>query len=113
MRVAKYEWIEDVDLAWTLAVIQGHTVDEVVRTYRGEPVGTATFEGSAVPEESIGDYFHVQVFRQGQHVLAIENNGWCGSSPTIARRASADGGRFSACTGHPRILRFTKRSMES
>ncbi len=35
MRVDKYMWINDADLAWTLAVVEGRTADEVVRAYRG------------------------------------------------------------------------------
>lgn len=83
----------EADLAWTLAVVEGRSVDDVVRAYRGESVGAATFVDSAVPEEDFGEYFHVQVFARGAHVLAVENNGWCGSSPTIACAASI-GGRF-------------------
>lgn len=37
---------------------------------------------------------HVQVLDLGRYVVALENNGWSGSHPEIARRCSADGGRF-------------------
>ena len=39
-------------------------------------------------------FFYVQVFEHQEHVVALENNGWSGTVPEIARRASLDGATF-------------------
>ncbi len=57
-------------------------------------------------EDDFGNYFHVQVFTQSSYVLAVENNGWCGSSPTIARRASVSDGRFLSVYWAPENFRI-------
>ena len=97
--IGKYAWVKQVE-AWTVAVVEGHATDEVIRIYGGDPdesVGDyhfaqmADLQGSGTPEPL---RFHLQVLTQGRHVVAIENNGWSGSMPEIARRCSADGGRF-------------------
>lgn len=94
----KYGWVDTAyDLALTVAVIEGSTTAELVSIYGGkpgEPVGLLSFGESEVPEQDFGHYFTLQVNDLGSHLVAIENNGWSGSVPEIARRASRDGGRF-------------------
>ena len=83
-----------------MAVIQDRTAAEVVRIYGGnsdEPVGacffgeTADLQGSGYPDDL---KFHLQVLEYDGHVIALENNGWSGSIPEIARRCSAPEGHF-------------------
>lgn len=94
----KYAWAdEDENLAWTVAVIDGFDADEVIRIYGGDPaqpLGQWTFDDAWVPEDDFGEYFYVQVITHDGYVVAIEPNGWTGKVAEIARRASADGGRF-------------------
>lgn len=115
--ISRYAWADDYSAdgieSWTVAAIEGRTADDVVRVYGGDPV------------ESVGDYtfartldlqgdgaleplrFHVQTVNLDHHVLAIENNGYTGNLPEIARRCSANGGRFFAVywsvNSNPRI----------
>ncbi|MCP2257261.1 hypothetical protein LX15_000946 [Streptoalloteichus tenebrarius] len=95
----KYTWARDIE-AWTAAVIEGRTADEVIRAYGGEagnPVGYYTFPEAGDLQGPGGLEplrFHVQVLDTAGHVVAMENNGWTGSIPEIARRCSANGGRF-------------------
>lgn len=95
--IERYSWIERLDVVMTVAVIQGRTEQEVVSVYGGDPSRSAmmTFsEAEDAGSEEFGEYFHCQVFSHGHDVVALENNGWSGSIPEIARRASEDGGRF-------------------
>lgn len=95
----KYAWVRDIE-AWTVAVIANRTAAEVVRIYGGdpaEPVGeyffgeAADLQGGGYPDEL---RFHLQVFEHEGQVVALENNGWSGSIPEIARRCSAPEGHF-------------------
>ncbi|SDD70631.1 DUF6461 domain-containing protein [Actinokineospora iranica] len=96
--MSKYGWVDTAyDLALTVAVIEGSTTDELVSVYGGkpgEPVGLLSFAESEVPEQDFGHYFTLRVRERGSHLIAVENNGWSGSVPEIARRASHNGGRF-------------------
>ncbi|MGQ0840853.1 DUF6461 domain-containing protein [Actinokineospora sp.] len=93
----RHQWADkEYDLAWTVAVVSDRNPDDVVKAYGGDPsspMDQATFEESWVPEDNFGEYFHVQILTHGGYVIAIEQNGWTGSIPEVARRASA-GGRF-------------------
>ena len=62
-----------------------------MRIYGGDP----TRRTSLTMTEGADDVgaFYLQVFPHGSSVVALENNGWSGTVPEIARRASA-GGRF-------------------
>lgn len=97
--IDKYAWVKDIE-AWTVAVVEGATVDDVIRIYGGNPgvsVGNyyfadmADLQGAGEPEPL---KFHVQVFNHDRYVVALENNGYTGSVPEIARRCSAGDGRF-------------------
>ena len=98
--IHKYDWVKDPKLeAWTVAVVERRTVDEVLRIYGGDPTAPVrefTFYGIDEYRGPQFDHldFYVHIFRHGDHVVAIENNGWSGSLPEIARRCSADGGHF-------------------
>lgn len=93
----RYEWVDkEYDLVWTVGVVEGRTEADVVRAYGGNPSQPAeprVFEEAWVPQEHFGDYFHIQTLTHVRYVVAIEPNGWIGSIPEIARRAST-GGRF-------------------
>ncbi|MCT2581710.1 DUF6461 domain-containing protein [Actinophytocola gossypii] len=98
--VDKYAWAADVALeAWTVAVVQGRSVEDVLLVYGADPaapVGGLTFAGVDElrgPQVDQLDLY-VQVKSGAGHVVAIENNGWSGSLPEIARRCSASGHRF-------------------
>jgi hypothetical protein len=87
----KYTWVKEID-AWTVAVVSGVTRDDLVRTYGGDPDSAAGDYLFSQMGDLGGDPdglgFHVQVINAGDHVVAIENNGWSGSHPEIARRCS-------------------------
>lgn len=96
--VARYAWVKEIE-AWTVAVIEGRTRDEVIRIYGGDPSSPAgdylfsqMFDLQGNDPDSLK--FHVQAIESGDHVVALENNGWSGSFPEIARRCSMNGGRF-------------------
>jgi hypothetical protein len=99
--IPKYAWTEeDHDFVWTLAVIQGHTIEHVLRAYGGNPAESVCdysfaqlcdLQGAGEPDAL---RFHVQVFGHAGSVVALENNGYAGAVPEIARRCSTDGGRF-------------------
>jgi hypothetical protein len=115
--IRRFSWADDYSdpaiESWTVAVIEGRTPDEVVRVYGGDPtqpVGDYPFtqlfdlqEGDGI--ESLS--FHLQVMTHDQYVIALENNGYTGAVPEIARRCSAGGGHFFAVhwsmTSNPRI----------
>lgn len=93
----KYAWVKEIE-AWTVAVAIGTTRHELVRIYGGDPddpIGEYLFSQMA---DLGGDpdslKFHMQVIETGEHVVAVENNGWSGSHTEIARQCSADGRSF-------------------
>ncbi|WP_253835992.1 DUF6461 domain-containing protein [Actinokineospora globicatena] len=94
----RYRWAdEDRDLAWTLGVVAGRSVDEVVAAYGGGAgqVGERlVFAGAQVGAGELGAVSLVQVLEVGEYVVAVENNGWRGKDVGVARRASAAGGGF-------------------
>lgn len=97
--IERYAWAdEDYDVAWTVAVIQGATVDHVLAVYGGDPadkLGTLTFlDANQERNEHFDDYGALQLFTHDEYVVAIEPNGWAGNVPEIARRASRTGGSF-------------------
>lgn len=96
--IDKYAWIQEYDtLGWTAAVIHGRTEAEVVSVYGGKPDESLVprpFADALVADEDFGTWFYLQTVTIGDAVVAIENNGWTGTMPEIARRASAGGGRF-------------------
>jgi hypothetical protein len=95
---AKYAWVDQVE-AWTVAVVRGRPADEVLHIYGGDPAGSvgdypfgqlADLQGDGVTDLK----FHAQLLDVDGRVVVIENNGWSGSLPEIARRCSANGGEF-------------------
>lgn len=96
--VHPYAWVKDVE-AWTIAVISGRTADQVLRTYGGDPstsVGDLTFGELDVRRAGSDDdvVFHAQLVPHGDVVVVVENDGYSGAFPEIARRCSADRGWF-------------------
>lgn len=94
--IDRYQWVQQLDVVMTFAVIRGRSVDEVVRTYGGDPTRSelmTTIEAEVAGLDD-GDDFYFQVFEHQGAVVALENNGWSGTVPEIARRASADEGHF-------------------
>jgi hypothetical protein len=96
---ARYLWADgDLDLAWTVAAIEGTTAQAAVAAYGGEQqtefVGRMEFAQAFVPEGDLGEYFLIQVKSHGRHVVVIENNGWLGTRTEIAQRVSKGGKRF-------------------
>jgi hypothetical protein len=97
--IARYSWVQEIE-AWTVAVIEGRSADEIIRVYGGDPATSvgdyyfaqlADLQGPGEPEPL---RFHLQVSTHERFVVATENNGWTGSIPEIARRCSAGAGRF-------------------
>lgn len=92
----RYAWAdEDDDLAWTVSAVKVRSELDVVRIFGGEVVAEMkTFRQARVPEDEFGDWFYLRTLTAGDHVVAVENNGWSGSVPEIARCGLADGGDF-------------------
>lgn len=98
----RYAWADDHGAgieSWTVAVVEGRSPDDVVRIYGGDPdkpVGERYFAQLYYlqGDERRGYKFHLQVLTSGEHVVALENGGYTGNLPEIARRCSVDGGRF-------------------
>ncbi|MEV6717268.1 DUF6461 domain-containing protein [Lentzea sp. NPDC051208] len=94
--IDRYQWVQQLDVVMTFAVIRGRGADEVVRIYGGDPeqrqlMTTVEAEDAGLDD---GDDFYFQVFGHQDAVVALENNGWSGTVPEIARRASAGVGHF-------------------
>jgi hypothetical protein len=107
----RYRWAdEDIDLAWTVAVIEGLAADDVIRVYGGDPgqpAGACTFAQLADVQGDIdAPQHHLQVIVHNGLVCVVEWHGWTGTLPEIARRCSV-GGRFFAVhwslSSNPRI----------
>jgi hypothetical protein len=96
--IDKYAWIQEYDtLAWTVAVVHGRTEPDVVAVYGGDSADALEprpFDDVVVSDEDFGTWFYLQTVTTETAVVAIENNGWSGTVPEIARRASAGSGRF-------------------
>ncbi|GGN19936.1 hypothetical protein GCM10011609_71350 [Lentzea pudingi] len=96
--IDRYQWVQQLDVVMTFAVIRGRGADEVVRIYGGDPeqrqlMTTVEAEDAGLDD---GDEFYFQVFEHQDAVVAVENNGWSGTVPEIARCASAAEGHFFA-----------------
>ena len=96
--IDKYTWVNEIE-AWTVAVVEGRTPEEVIRIYGGDsdkPVGDYLFSQMYDLQGDDPDSlrFHLQVLDRGRHVVTLENNGWGGNLPEIARRCSVHSGRF-------------------
>lgn len=94
--IDRYQWVQQLDVVMTFAVIQGRSVDEVVRIYGGNPEQSQLMTTIEAEDAGLddGDDFYFQVFEHQDAVVALENNGWSGTVPEIARRTSADEGHF-------------------
>jgi Family of unknown function (DUF6461) len=94
--IDRYQWVQQLDVVMTFAVIHGHGVDEVVRIYGGDPEQSELMTTIEAEDAGLdnGDDFYFQVFEHQDAVVALENNGWSGTVPEIARRASSDEGHF-------------------
>ena len=92
-----YLWVNEIE-ALTVAAIRGRTLEEVVRSYGGDPatpVGEYTFaDAGALATDPDRPAFHLQVVERDGRVVAVENDGYSGNLPEIARRCSAGGGPF-------------------
>ena len=114
-----YAWAdEDPDLVLTLAVVSGTSERELVSVYGGAGVEPTSmrFVDSWVTDDDIGSWFYVQVVTDGDFTVALEQNGWVGDPPEIARRASR-GGRFVSTywsvTGVSRIVEAEQGKLEA
>lgn len=97
--IERYAWVKEIE-AWTVAVIEDKTPADVIRIYGGDPTAPvgdylfsqmADLQGDVVLDDI---KFHLQVIQSGDRVVVLENNGWSGSLPEIARRCSVNGGAF-------------------
>jgi hypothetical protein len=96
--IGKYTWVKEIE-AWTVSVMPRRPVEEVVQIYgrdQAEPMGELAF---ADMEHHRGSDLRrvepfVQVLHHDEHTVTLENAGWSGSLPEIARRCSAGGGWF-------------------
>jgi hypothetical protein len=113
----RYGWADNEGLLWTAAVVEGRSEAEVIRGYGGDPdhpVGAMPFAATEpdlyrpvpldlpanlIPAPIDEGKVYVQILTHGRYVVALENNGFAGADPTLARRLSQSGGRFSASIG--------------
>ncbi|WP_026927087.1 DUF6461 domain-containing protein [Granulicoccus phenolivorans] len=107
--IDKYAWAEQVP-AWTIAVVRGRSVADIVRNYGGDPTPLGTWDKSGILEyqeaapaylsaeprttTTFEDGLLVQVIDAGDQVVTVEDNGFRASSAEIARECSAGGGHF-------------------
>ncbi|WP_158840539.1 DUF6461 domain-containing protein [Saccharothrix deserti] len=91
-----YDWIEHQDVVLTFAVIQDSTTEDVVYVYGGDPARSQLMTTIEAEDAALDDpgFFYIQVFEHQEHIIALENNGWSGTVPEIARRASAGDSTF-------------------
>src|SRR5690242_17633418 len=92
--VGKYAWVKEIE-AWTVSVMRPRPVAEVLRIYGGdeaEPIGEVTFVDAE--RHRVVDELFVQVLEFDEYTVTLENNGYSGALPEIARRCSAGGGWF-------------------
>ncbi|MCF2528102.1 DUF6461 domain-containing protein [Yinghuangia soli] len=97
--VERYRWAEQDGLvALTITVVSGRSEDDVVRAFGGggAPRRIMTFRqiGDILALPEAGSFHPMLIVSTDSCVVTIENTGYHGSIPEIARRASADGGRF-------------------
>ncbi|GAA2975456.1 DUF6461 domain-containing protein [Actinokineospora diospyrosa] len=97
--VTRYAWADTAfDLAWTLAVTTGRTEREVLAVYgvRDDARPTdVTFEAALEERnEHFDDYGLLQLKRHGEHLVAIEPNGWVGNAPAVAQQLARPTGLF-------------------
>jgi hypothetical protein len=97
--VERYRWAEQDGLvALTISVVAGRTEEDVVSAFGGAqaPRRIMTFRqiGDILATPEAGSIHPMLVVSTGSCVVTIENTGYHGSIPEIARRASAGGGRF-------------------
>lgn len=96
--VRKYAWVCEIE-AWTVAVIAGKASADVATVYgvrEDSLVGDHNFGQlrDLQGQDSLELRHHVQIFEHDRHVVVVENNGWSGGHPEIARRSSMKSGRF-------------------
>jgi hypothetical protein len=111
-RVSDYAWADVAyDLAWTLAVVQGRTDDELRDAY-GVDDSTpdfmtfdAAFALGGEHEDTFG-VFQVKHFRD--HTAVIEPNGWIGNAPEVARKLSSPEGSFLSLYWSPSGHQFVQ-----
>jgi hypothetical protein len=113
--VRRYTWADGGrELAWAMAVVTGRDWRDVLRSYGGDPDQEAAmmaFNEAHVSEDDIGRAGLVQVRREGEFVLMIENNGWLGVTQGVPERASAAGGHLMCAywsdDGHMLLIEAT------
>lgn len=96
--VRKYGWAREIE-AWTVAVIADKIAADVAAVYgaKGDSlVGDHNFGQlrDLQGQDPLELRHHVQIFEHDRHVVTVENNGWSGSHPEIARRSSTESGHF-------------------
>lgn len=98
-QIDSYGWVNDFE-ALTVAVVHGRSRDEVLRIYGADPdrpLGDHPFaQARELRHLGAAAESNLIILRPepGPAVIALENDGYTGGVPEIARRCSADGGRF-------------------
>lgn len=97
--VERYRWAEvDGLVALTISVVAGRPEEEAIAAFGGSgaPRRIMTFRqiGDLLAVPEAGSFHPMLVVRTGSYVVTMENTGYHGSIPEIARRASVGGGRF-------------------
>lgn len=101
MELAKYAWVTDLRDGWGITLVSGATPKEIVSTFGGsfdEPVGDYTLAdmnrlSRTAPGNSLR--FFLKLFEHAGWLVAIENVGYSGMFPEVARRCSRNGHFFS------------------
>lgn len=107
----RHRWVQERDIAWTVAAVSGSSESDVIRAYGGDPdkpIGHLAFADVPwVPDDDMGDFFYLQILTHDKHVVAIEKNGWAGLNAHLAERAS-QGGSFFAVYWSPVATRIVE-----
>lgn len=103
----RYAWADDDDLAWTVAVVDGRTVPEVLAGYGTDgDLGELDFQAALDVRNEHFDEFAVVQVRSADRLLLIEPNGWKGSEPETAAELSAGGATFFSVYWSPVATRI-------
>ena len=100
-----YQWVDAMpDLAWSVAVIRGRSMSEVVRTYGGDPTQSRRLtyaEAGDWRTQHFNDAGLLLAKHLDQVTVVFEPNGWASSVAELARRLSAHGAHFMSVYWSP------------
>jgi len=112
----KYTWVDEIE-AWTVSVMRHRPTDELVEIFgrgQAEPLGDIAFadvDRQRGPDTSAIELF-LQIAQRGDISVTLENNGWSGTFPEIARRCSAADGWFFSVNWNVHAAGFVTQAID-